>query len=45
MNGPRHGRGALVKRLGCETDFPIAEAVERTVVSAPDDRDRHVGRK
>jgi uncharacterized Zn finger protein len=38
-------RRALVKCLGCETDYSIAEAVERTVVGAPDDRDRHLGRK
>ena len=38
-------RRALVKCLGCATDFPVAEAVERTVVGAPDDRDRHFGRK
>ena len=41
----RRERRARVKCLGCETHFPVAEAVERTVVGAPDDRDRHFGWK
>lgn len=35
-------RHARLKCPGCAADFPIAEAVERTVTGAPDDRDVHL---
>ncbi len=38
----RHARATCP---GCAMDFPLAEAVERTVVGAPDDRDLHLVRK
>ncbi|HXP31404.1 MAG TPA: hypothetical protein VN832_09965 [Stellaceae bacterium] len=38
-------RHARVSCPGCAADFPLAEAVERTVVGAPDDRDPHLVRK
>ena len=38
-------RHARLTCPGCKTDFPVAEAVERTVLGTPDDRDLHLVRK
>ena len=35
-------RRARVKCSGCGKEFPLAEAVERSVVGAPDQRDLHL---
>ncbi len=37
-------RGVQVRCSDCAKDFPVAEAVERTVAGAPDARDRPRGR-
>ena len=41
----QHERHARLSCPGCAADFPLAEAVERTVVGASDDRDLHLVRK
>jgi ribosomal protein S27E len=35
-------RHAQIKCPTCETSFPVAQAVERTVLGAADDRDLHL---
>jgi hypothetical protein len=37
-------RHALITCPSCDACFPVAEAVERTVVGAPDDRDLRIVR-
>jgi transposase-like protein len=37
-------RHAEITCPSCEASFPVAEAVERTVVGAPDHRDLHIVR-
>lgn len=40
-----HGRQLRIKCPACEAGFPLAEAVERTVIGAADDRDLYLVRK
>jgi DNA-directed RNA polymerase subunit RPC12/RpoP len=41
---PRERRAKVICR-DCETDFHVAQAVERTVIGARDERDLHIVRK
>lgn len=39
------GRQLRIECSACEASFPLAEAVERTLLGAADDRDLHLVRK
>jgi DNA-directed RNA polymerase subunit RPC12/RpoP len=40
-----HVRHARIKCAACGVDFPLAEAVERSIIGIPDERDPHLVRE